>query len=65
MYVQDSISHHVIKINQSLVTSSEGLLPVFVTVALTVTFCPALMVGGMIFRLEYLKMAYELQMIMK
>ena len=58
--IQDSNNHYIIN-----VTSSEGLLPVFVTVALTVTFCPALMVGGMIFRSEYLKVVYELQMIMK
>ena len=45
----------------SYITSSEVLLPVFVTVTLTVTFCPALIVVGMIFRPEYLKVVYELQ----
>ena len=42
-------------------TSSEGLLPIFVTVTLIVTFCPALMMVGVIFRSEYLKVVYDLQ----
>ena len=46
-------------------TSSEVLLPVFVTVTLTVTFCPVLIVVGMIFRSEYLKVVYELQINLK
>ena len=36
------------------------VLPVFVTVTLIVTFCPALTVVGVIFRSEYLKVVYEL-----
>ena len=36
------------------------VLPVFVTVTLVVTFCPALTVVGVIFRSEYLKVVYEL-----
>ena len=36
------------------------VLPVFVTVTLIVTFCPALTVIGVIFRSEYLKVVYEL-----
>ena len=42
-------------------TSSEVLLPVFVTVTLTVTFWPALTVVGSIFKPEYLKVVYDLQ----
>ena len=42
-------------------TSSERLLPTFVTVALIVTFCPAVMMVGVIFRSEYLKIVYDLQ----
>ena len=42
-------------------TSSEVLLPVFVTVALIVTFWPALTVVGSILRSEYLNVVYDLQ----
>ena len=46
---------------QGYLTSSEGLLPVFVTITPIVTFCPALMVVGITFKSEYLKVVYELQ----
>ena len=45
-------------------TSSDVVLPVFVTVTLIVTFCPALTVVGVIFRSEYLKVVYELHAVM-
>ena len=44
-----------------ILTSSDVVAPVLVTVAITVTFCPVFTVDGVISRSEYLKVVYDLK----